>query len=268
MEIKKRRPKKIGNESRKENIRNRGSLGYRAVLSLFQLTCFSLAGYMVYVQLKTYFSNQDLSTVAYENFENGRQDIFPTFSVCAVGGLWILKANKLPKNHITREYAEILSGQLHDQMNYSSIQFDRVVIDVNKLISDFCTTTDTGAKIIRTVFSICGARNSNSSLRISHFDSERICVTKEDFQETSLVEKDFIGLTMQGWEGSRLRNGNLDLDFYIHQKGQLLRSLKRPSYHFDGRYLSKALENARKKRSSMKMETTIKFVHIISDLYR
>ena len=258
-------PMKMRKELAKENVKSMRSMGYSVILGIFQLTCFGLAGYMVYVQLKTYFANQDLSTVTYENFQNGAEDVFPTFTICAVGGLWILKDNKLPKGHTTREYAEVLSGQLHDQKNYSSIKFDHVIINVNKLVSDFCTTTDTGAKIIRTKLSVCGRKNSNSSLRINHLDSEKICVTKEDFQTTTLVEMDLIGLTMlEHPEGYRLKNAMLDIDFYIHQKGQLLRSLKRPSYHLDRRRITDLLKTKKEKgiTKAMKKETAINVVSV------
>ena len=42
----------------------------RVILSTFQLTCFVLAGYMVYVQIKTYCDNKDLSITTYKNFQN------------------------------------------------------------------------------------------------------------------------------------------------------------------------------------------------------
>ena len=69
----------------------------RVAIGIFQFTCFVLAGYLVFIQLKTYFANHDLSIIAYKNFQNEAQDIFPTFSICAVGEGWILEDRKMPK---------------------------------------------------------------------------------------------------------------------------------------------------------------------------
>ena len=155
----------------------------KVTLGFFQLTCFGLAGYLVFVQLKTYFSNEDLSTIAYKNFQNEGQDIFPTYSICAVGGSWILEDRKMPKNLSTLTYMSILSGDMDAKPDYSEIQFDNVTIDVNNFITDLYTLTDKGERIIRSKGSIYGKQNSNSKLQITHFDPKRICVTTEDFQK-------------------------------------------------------------------------------------
>ena len=237
-------------------------LSIKVILNLFQLTCFGSAGYMVFVQLKTYFLNQDISTIAYENFENGAQDIFPTLSICAVGGIWILENKLLPKNHTTQEYIDILSGVLDDKLNYSRIQFENVTINVNKFISDFYTLTDTGDRIIRNKGSIFGKQNSNSSLEISHLDPKRICVTKEDFQTNALVEKDYIELNIMGFGRLRLRSGLIDLDFYIHQKGQLLRKLKYPNHHLEKYHTKQLYEKKKKRRSAIQQEVKIKVDYV------
>ena len=75
----------------------------RVILGTFQLACFGLVGYMVFVQVKTFCANEDLSIIAYRNFKDGTQDVFPTFSICAFGEIWILKTNKMPQNHSVME---------------------------------------------------------------------------------------------------------------------------------------------------------------------
>ena len=169
------------NESGKELGKTKNKFCKRVTLVMFQLTCFGLAGYMVYVQLKTYCDNEDLSNIAYKHFQNEAQDVFPTFSICAVGGIWILKNDKMPTNHSVGPYYEILLGREDDSLNYSKILFHKVIIDVHKLILDFSTSIDNGTKIVRAKGSIHGKQNSNRSLEISHLDSQRICVTKEAF---------------------------------------------------------------------------------------
>ena len=239
------------------------SLCRKVGLRIFKATCFVLAGYMVYVQLKTYCANQDLSTITYERFENEAQDIFPAFSVCAVGWNWIMSEDKMPKNHDPGTFTNILKGNLDDNMNYSKIQFDQVTIDVNKFISDFYTLTDQGVKIIRSKGSVHGKQNSNLSLTINHLDPRRVCVIKEDFQKHSLVQKDYFGLNLYGLNyGYLLRRGYLDLDFYIHQKGQLLRGLKQPNYHLDGAQIKGLLARAKDNNKDVEQKTKIKVVNV------
>ena len=137
----------------------------KVILSWFQLICFVLAGYMVYVQLKTYSANEDLSITTYKNFQNEAEDVFPTVTICAVsavGKSWIISKENMPDNHSTRSYSRILDGAKDDDMNYSRIRFDHVAIDVNRFISDYYKFTDEGNKIIRNSRSHHGEQNSST----------------------------------------------------------------------------------------------------------
>ena len=151
--------------NKKENNKGfdngKNNLRKRVISAMFQFSCFALAGYMVYIQIKTYCANQDLSITTYKNFQNVAQDVFPTLTICAYGEAgFIFSKDKMPKNHSTSIYFHILRGNTDDRMNYSKIMFDHVAIDVNTLIS---------------------RRSSNFSLEISHLDPRRICVTKKYF---------------------------------------------------------------------------------------
>ena len=205
----------------------------KLIISWFKLICFVLAGYMVCVQLKTYCANQDMSITTYRNFKNEGQDVFPTFTICAVSKSWILNNEKMPYNHSAYVYSRILQGEFDDYMNYSKIRLDYVVIDVNSLISHHYTLTDEGIKIIPTT-----EQKSNALLEISHLDSKRVCVTKQNFEKYSLVEKEYVEFNISA---SVLRLGFVDLDFYIHQKGQLLRKLKYPNYQLYGNRVRKSV---------------------------
>ena len=235
----------------------------RLTLSIFQLTCFVLAAYMVFIQLKTYFANNDLSIIAYKNFQNEAEDIFPTFSICALGGSWILEDRSMPKNLSTDTYISILTGNLDPKSAYTELQFDDVTIDINKFITDSYTLTDKGERIIRSKGSAYGKQSSSSSLQISHLDPNKVCVTKEDFQKNALVEKDFIEMNMIGGLHSfRLRNSFLDINLYIHQKGQLMRTLKHPSYHLDKRHIRHIKEKQEKSRYPLKQEIKMRVVYV------
>ena len=183
--------------------------------------------------------------------------------MCAVGGIWILKNDKMPTNHSVGPYYEILLGREDDGLNYSKILFHKVIIDVHKLILDFSTSIDNGTKIVRAKGSIHGKQNSNRSLEISHLDSQRICVTKETFQENNLVQQEYIELNIFGLNGYRLRNGLLDLDFYIHQKGQLLRKLRNPNYHLDRHHIKQLQEKHKDNgNTDIKQEIKLKVAYV------
>ena len=231
----------------------------KGIISWFQFICFMLAGYMGYLQLKTYRANQDMSITTYKSFQNEAQDIFPTFTICAVGKSWILSNEKMPQNHSAYAYSRILDGDDNDSMNYSKIRFDYVAIDVNKFISDYHTLSDEGIKVIRSSDFHHGQQNSSTFLEISHLDSRRVCVSKKDFENGSLLEKDYIEFNMSA---TILRLGFVDLEFYIHQKGQLLRQLKHPNFRLYGHQVRKSVIKHDKNSIGVKQEIRLKVVSV------
>ena len=81
-----------------EYVKRQSDLCKRVISGIFQFTCFLLAGYMVYVQIKAYCANRDISITTYKDFENLAQDIFPTLTICARS--WngrIFNSNKIQK---------------------------------------------------------------------------------------------------------------------------------------------------------------------------
>ena len=82
-----------GNENDMDCNKRENMLCKKVILSSFQLICFVLATYMVYVQLKTYLANEDLSFTTYKNFQNEADDVFPTFTMCVVGRYSIFNNN-------------------------------------------------------------------------------------------------------------------------------------------------------------------------------
>ena len=102
-----------------------------------------------------------------------------------------------------------------ESLEYDKIRLDQVVMDINELITKFITTTSDN-KLMQS-----GRNYSNAALEISHYDPNRVCVTKTDFQANTLVANDLIEIEMGGSPAEQLRKGNIDLDFYVHQKGQL-----------------------------------------------
>ena len=236
----------------------------RLVLRMFQLTCFGLAGYMVYVQIKTYFANKDLSTIAYKHFLNEAEDIFPVFTICAVGMPWsgILEGDRMPKNHHAVHYSRVVGGYLDDRKNYSKILFDHVVIDVNKFIYNSYTKPYNGKKTIRVKAGRYGQHGKNFSLKFNDLFVSRVCATKQDLQENTFVEREYIEFALYGFR-NQLRNGHIDLDFYIHQKGQLLRQLKYPTYHLDRFHIKELVRRVKNNRNeTFRKNIKIKIVNV------
>ena len=208
---------------------------------IFQAVCFSLAGYLVYVQFHTYSSNKNVSNIEYQSFKDGNEDAYPTFSICAsvVNWKFLLKepGTYLTANHSANEYEKVLSGQIEDTLDYDKIRIDQVVMNINDLISKFKTTKSDGKTINQMPLLSSGTKNLNSTLEISHYDPNRVCVTKTKFQKNSLIADDLIVIEMGRPQAKRLREGRIDLDFYVHQKGQLLRRLKHPTFHLGQKYI-------------------------------
>ena len=233
----------------------------RALLSIFQVTCFSLAGYMVYVQIKTYCANQDLSITTHKNFKNEAEDGFPTFTICANGRQQdsILKRDKMPNNYSAGEYSRILIGAIDDHMNYSRIRFDLVAIDVNELISVFYTSPDKGNNIMRAEGDgWYGKLTSNFSLKVSHLDPRRVCVSKDDFQKYTLVDMEYIEFALL----YELKGMPFDLHFFIHQKGQLLRSLKYPKYRSNGLLIHEMLGKYNGNKRGVRQQINLKVISV------
>ena len=118
---------------------------------IFQAVCFSLAGYLVYVQFHTYSSNKNVSNIEYQSFKDGNEDAYPTFSICAsvVNWKFLLKepGTYLTSNQSANEYGKVLSGQIKDTLDYDKIRIDQVVMNINDLISTFKTTKSDGKTI-------------------------------------------------------------------------------------------------------------------------
>ena len=223
---------------------------------IFQLTCFFLAGYMVYVQFHAFFSNQDVSNITYKKFVDGTDSMYPTFSVCGHGLIfnkWTFSSGQ--------SYATVLKGVKetnhplwHDHsQNYTTIQFDDVVINFNELFTRFYTLTNTREK------------NFNATLDISHFDPLRVCVTKKDFPKTVLVDEDHFEILLFGALAENIRLGMMDIDFYVHQKGQLLKRINYPDFHLDRDHVAAIRERYKRKYKAVTndMKMTVRSIDVI-----
>ena len=106
---------------------------------IFQVVCFSLAGYLVYVQFHTYSSNKNVSNIEYQSFKDGYEDIYPTFSICAhvpaISWKFFLKepGTYLTSNQSAKEYKKVLDGQIKDSLDYDKLRIDQIVMNINDL---------------------------------------------------------------------------------------------------------------------------------------
>ena len=55
------------------------------IVTIFQITCFGIAAYMIYSQIEAFLSNKDLSVVSYQSFNQKPENTYPTLSMCAKG---------------------------------------------------------------------------------------------------------------------------------------------------------------------------------------
>ena len=244
-------------------------LRMQPIILVFKFVCFSLAGYFVYVQFDTYFNNKNVSNVEYQRFKDSNDDVYPTFSICAVGR-WIFVDKRMPK-HSMDEYTRILRGEnvVKPQADYDEIQFDHVVRNVNDFITEFLTLTNKNERVIRAAFSKYGMKNSNSTLEISHYDTNRVCVTKNDFPKSSLVTEDRIEIVgIAGLIKRQLWSGVIDLDFYVHQKGQLLRRLRHPTFHLNGQRIRSLADKSEDKKKPKNVDYKVMMNIISVDVIR
>ena len=214
------------------------SFGKKLILAKYQLACFILAGYMAYQQFQAYSSNQDVSYVSHKKFVDDNQDVYPTFSVCAFGNDRVgpIISKRLPSKYTGSDYIQVMRGNLHDDQNYSSITFDHVVANLKTSVNKFYTTTTEGKIIRRRSKNL--ATHSNSSIAISHLDPNQICVTKEkDFPSYGLIKNEHLYI-----DSVSIEIKHLDLHFYVHQRGHLIRSLGHPNFVVSRQFISNSLK--------------------------
>ena len=187
---------------------------------------------MVYIQLNQYFANEDVSSLLYRKFRSHNEDVYPTFSVCIVSYDGRLFEKKFGKNR-SSSYAKYLLGQNKENVTtFANIDFDDVVIDVKALFEKYHRKTkEDDGKYITEHFD-----EFEEVFDVIHQNPDEICFTKKDRKDQDrlfkydLVRIDAKWLLWSEW---------MECHVYIHQKGQFIRTLTKPTINLFGKSLRK-----------------------------
>ena len=218
------------------------------VKGIFITICLFLLTYFLITQTMDYLLNKDSSVISYKRFNQDPLDEYPTFSLC-------LRGSELYWNHehdlyanlgvTSSQYIQMLKGKgIRHEYNDTSKLYEDVPVKM-----DNTSTNKFDAVALGPLDVIAGvefiAQNYNSTAhfgsgsegrKLSHIpfhvgyrSPNEVCFTRNSSFELELIRvRDMISL-----KRSLLSPGNhLHLDFriIIHYPGQLLRSLKNPTF--------------------------------------
>ena len=207
-------------------------MGYftKGVEILFKMALCGLLVEMVYEQCKIYIDNDDVSSLLYKKFKHHQEDVYPTFSICIVlydGGMFEHKLGNLsiPYYHFVRG-----ANDIGDDETFTNIDYEDVVIDVRKMLQRYqwkARNMDGKTKTTK-IFDF------NKVFQISYLNPNRVCFTKKEFKgQRKLIKYDLVRLNYKF-----LASRNSECHIYIHHKGQLIRSLTKPTITLFGKRLS------------------------------
>ena len=197
--------------------------------ALFSLTCFCLAGHMVFLQFEAYFANEDSSGVTYKEFTQHNMNVHPTFTICLFGG----ENGEIFRNafnqSLAKKYYKTMMGDWEDVENLTLIAFEEMVIQLLPIIDTFTTTPNEGKSIL-----YINHRNKSSlhspygklNFSTTYHDARHVCYTKD----RSLGEGWPLHHETMAINPGEMMNYKYNLYFYVHQTGRLLRKLGAPDY--------------------------------------
>ena len=239
-------------------------------INLYQLACFILWAYMVYLMSKQYIDNKDSSQLAYKKFESSDNgyDTYPTFSICTLGAdgsifyplvdtelyneLYDHPECQKPKTtHPSCEislYQRMLLGRQEITPNASAQNVDGITRSVLDLMKRF-NFNETGGKWYL---------SPKKSMYVSYQDSLRKCFTKET--EPGMGTNHTYDL--YGIAADRLQNLKLPLEIYIHKVGGLIEQLgKQYILHISPAEVKQLNENYKKTSENHDTEHGITVFH-------
>ena len=102
---------------------------------LFQIVCLVATGLLFIIDGSKYFRNEDSSLVEYRTFNDRKQDIYPSISICFYG-LGIYDRRKLNETYQIEDevkYMKFLEGDFWDE-NFLRVKYDDVTLDIKDLV--------------------------------------------------------------------------------------------------------------------------------------
>ena len=203
----------------------------KITIILFKLILFILLVFMVYEQLKIYISNDDVSSLLYKKFKHHQQDVYPTFSVCIVLYDGILFQHAL--GNLSKPYWNFIrgAGKRDDyEEKFLNFKYEQVVMDVRNMFQKYQRKSKgmNGKTTTQKFFEF------ETVFQVSHQNPNRICFTKKEVEEDpQLIKYDLLKLRYQ-----QLPLIKSECHVYIHHKGQLIRSLTKPTILLFGKQLA------------------------------
>ena len=192
---------------------------YFLIIKIFQLACFVLALYMSYLQFSRYQANGDISIVSFRTFNNEKQDVYPSYSMCVKGpngeifkedkihSIW----NDVEYHKAARMYQDVLRGGGNFSTEIVKMNFDNLTIDFFDVIFESIQTHTKDGDI----------HHDHLPLSFSYQDTKYICITRDvKFENDFLINKEQVMLNPE-----MIANQSLSLSIYLHQSGGLTQSL-------------------------------------------
>ena len=220
-------------------------------VNLFQVACFVMAVNMTYSQIKTYQRNTDVSVVTYQSFNQEPRDTYPTISICAlsVKYLWltqqmisqILTNFKVNGTNMTADnYHNMMAGHANPTGDFHKIQFDDVKFDfmIDPQVLEMFNIELTNNSYIDEINNpTWQSMYSTGPMYVSYEDPYAICISKEfRYMPNTTFKTVTFTLNLQPHFVDMLGTYGY-LYLYLHDAGQLIRSMSKPQIKLSSRDL-------------------------------
>ena len=201
--------------------------------AIFQLTCFTVAGYFIIQQFQVYYSNQDLSYVSYKKFNQMPNDLYPLLSFCVYtpSSSEMLVEEKMTKLDRTLKpylYSDMLLGYTNITDEFDKAPFDDVTIDFfDDMILWFHTLLK--GNNYKNLWNIRWNNSEEAPFYNSYQDPFHRCFTRKWAYVPNEVFKEEI-LEINGTK--LFEKPRRKVRVYFHYAGQLVRQLEKYAMEF------------------------------------
>lgn len=210
--------------------------------------------------IERYIENNDSSVISYKQFNEHKGDMYPTFSFCITENPYFIYNDALKELHLSKkEYEKALEGLVPDSPEKQkmwdriiTVNPERFIISLNTFIFDVKYKTHGKNGSLSYHRYSDGIDALKKLFYLSHHDPDRICFTRASPMNVDLNEKrkedeikfDFTPLNyLSTFNATHRRMGNFRV--YIHYPNQLIRSLRKPTYHISLKWLGKRMVNGK-----------------------
>ena len=196
---------------------------------VFQVTCFTAAGYFIFNQFEDYYGNQDVSYVSYRRFNERPIDVYPSLSFCiySSSASQLLMQEKMKGINSTISpyvYADMSLGYTNITKEFNETPFDDITIDFSNDIMLWFHTRTTDGKW-KYLYNNKWNQSSETLFYNSYQDPFQRCYTRDnDYEPKVILDHDVLVVNATKlFERPKRR-----LRIYVHYKKQLIRQLGKP----------------------------------------